>query len=614
MKNIIGYKLLGLFFFLVVSMGTILFFHIENVLNDKEVSYIENRLIKEVKYSDNILSNYHQKILKQNRLFVDPQTYLGIVRELSQLVKKSGLFYIRSYIKSDNGFILTATSATDAQFLAESYDDFGSLDRDDIDILSKAYKNGNNKYIFTGNKIALTVEKGGYKYIVLSEVDKEKVFNVFKEYYILLGSLIVISVFVFLIIYKMIISMHKRFKAIDNSLDDIFDYLLDKKSAKDIRSIKDTSNDQLGFISKKIDENIGYITDKFEAQKRAKIADEKVILELTEVLESAIYNYFDNEVKSVAYSSELNRLKDTANSMLLSMKKLKGDVCTELESYIEYDFIAKIDEDEYEKDAKIMVQKLNKLAYNQSEHLMKLLEDLMELSSNNRLIETHIDRFTEDLHYLLASFKDITKNLDSDYKFVFEFDKSIETIKRENNYINNLFKKFGKKYEESVALLDDLKQGVFKDNKDGFIKRLDAIIEDSSIKDDEAQERLRVKLRELTRNNLSDISHNKVKELLKLLTEEMLKDIKYSLYLIEKRIEKLSKESSTRLVLFESIEKLSKSMKDVILQELKNSEDIETILNNQINKNRDMERYIVDRYKFVGRKEMFRFLSQKGEL
>ena len=614
MRNIIGYKLLGVFLFLIISLGSILFLHMENMIKSSEISYIENQLVKEARYSDSLLTNYNKTLLSRDRYFVDPQSYLTIVRELSKFVKDTKLQYIRSYIVVDGKFILTATSATDAEFVAKSYADYGYIDEKNVEILSQVHDSNSSKYIFLDDKIAIGIDKGKSSYIILSKVDKGKLGTLFSYSYRLLGSIVLISILAFLIIAYMIISIHRKIVSIDNSLGDLFEYILEKKDVDEIRYIENISRDQLGVVSKRINENIKSIIDRFEIERDAKKSDDIVISELIEALKPTLSNHFGQEVLSTANNPRLNELRNITNSMLSNTDRLLQDIQKEIDSYMSRDFISKIDEKDYQGESREFVHNINQLSANQSEHLMNILENLMQFSSNNRLIETHIDRFTEDLNYLLISLKKITDDLDSDYKFVFEFDKSIDIIKKENRYINSILDNFGHKYEASISLLDDLKSGVFRDNRDEFIDRLDRVIRDSSIKDATAQEGLIAKIRDLTADNMVDISSDKVRELLRLLLEELLKDIKYSLYLIEDRVEKLSKDSSTRLVSFESIGELSKSMRDILLQELKNAQEIEDIVTSLINKNSDIEHEIMENNRFVGHKEMYRFLSQKGEL
>ena len=614
MRNVIGYRIVTLFLMLSIASILVSIFYIRDEMREDRETYIKSELMEKTLKSTAIFLRYHEKIFSSNNYYIDPQAYLDIVREVSAFANGTDLEYIKSYIKFNGKFLLTATSASDEEFRAESYDRYGKESVNDIDILSQAYDIDGTQEIFIGDRSAIQLEINNHKYLILTKINRDKLDKSLDNNFSLLIIMVGVLFPILILLLFMLSRIHREIVAIDITLRDFFDYALRDKNIEDIRYIQRISGNQLGQLSTNINHNIKEIIEDIHSNRKREIFDNRVISELIIALNPTLDGSFVQKVDAHTDSENLNTLKEIVNSMMLNMDRALVDINHATTEYINQNYIPSITEENYKDKILSLVKNINQLGKNHSTYLLGTIEHLIEINGNAKFIETHIENSSYTLNDILISTKKIVHTLEGDYKFAFEFDNSIKVIKQENVYVNNLLDNFGSKYEASISLIDDLKSGLFDNDKKAFIHRIDEVIKDSSIRDSDAQKELIDKVRELTNNNIIEASTERVRGLLRLLLEELLKDIRYSLYLIEEKVEKLASDSSTRLSSFKSIENISKELRDMIVQDLENIQKIQDIASIQINKTNDIKYSIIEDNQFIGKKEISRLMLQKGEL
>ncbi len=634
MKNVIRYKIVTLFLLLSIAFGSLFYYYVQSEMKKdelmyqkeriaykkEELSYIKNELIKQILKFTAIFIKHHREVFESNGRFIDPQSYLGTTRDVSAFVKGTKLMYIKSYIKVDDKFLLTSTSATDKEFMAKSYGNYGDVTKSNIEILSQAYSLGGEKEIFMDDKLAIQLEVDGNSYVILSKIDREKIVIAKKKKMYKDSSMdyfVLLFIFMLVILYMLLSALayiHKEIVAIDVTLKDFFEYMLKDKKIENIRYIEKISNDQLGVVSENINSNIKEIVANTLVDKRDKALDNNIILELIDALEPTLVDSFDQEVKSNASNKNLNTLKNIVNSMIPRVDKALSDINRATEEYINKNYVPSLEKGDHGNTTLRLMDNINQLGKNSSTHLVEVVEHLIDINGHAKLIDSHIDNNIYTLNNILSSIKKVVHSLEGDYKFAFEFDNSIKVIKQENIYVNNLLDNFGDKYEASIALMDDLKRGIFDNDTELFKSRINDVIKDSSIRDNDAQKVLIDRVRDLTINNIVEASTEKVRGLLRLLLEELLKDIRYSLYLIENKVEKLSSDASLRLSSFETIVNISKEIREMVVQDLENIQKLQEVSSDQINKTDDVKYDIFDQNKFIGKKEIKKFLIHKGEL
>ena len=141
-------------------------------------------------------------------------------------------------------------------------------------------------------------------------------------------NLIIQALFVLVIItIFMTWLIRKATKPIDvfqNGLEMFFRYI--NKEEKDVGYIDGYSNDEIGELVNSVNKNIDATVAGVEK-------DEKLISEAKEVCKKASLGIFNDEIKSVAHSPELNELKDLVNQLISAIGYNITRVSNALNSY-----------------------------------------------------------------------------------------------------------------------------------------------------------------------------------------------------------------------------------------------------------------------------------------
>ncbi len=141
-------------------------------------------------------------------------------------------------------------------------------------------------------------------------------------------NLIIQALFVLVIItIFMTWLIRKATKPIDvfqNGLEMFFRYI--NKEEKNVGYIDGYSNDEIGELVDSVNKNIDATVAGVEK-------DEKLIAEAKEVCKKASLGIFDDEIKSIAHSPELNELKDLVNQLISAIGYNITRVSNALNSY-----------------------------------------------------------------------------------------------------------------------------------------------------------------------------------------------------------------------------------------------------------------------------------------
>jgi hypothetical protein len=608
MRHSIKYRFIILLIVVNVFFGWMIFL-------DKEKDLAVYQQMQEEKRKDDILQvsliqmtlsllSHHERIFAGE--FIDPQSYLAMVRELSDDIKTTKLLSVKSYIKENNDFILTATSASTESFEGKRYASYRELSQVKIALLAKVYDSHHFKMIREGNTVAMNFVMNTQRFIVfakIKEIKEEKEVLDFKEYLKALGVFTLVSILLLLILLHFVI---RRITRVEKTIKSLFVYLLDKGDKEDIIYIKKPSKDELGRLSKRINEGIEAIVLQTEENRYNAQKDTAIINEMITVVEPTQYGIFGQRLQEQASNPQLTILKNHLNAQVTAMNILLTSIDDTLKSYLSDDYTKSIEIGDYEDKARDVIISINTLGENSSDDLRIRMVFFTLISSTAKHIEAYIESNAYMLEDVLLSLKKILVKVEADYKFAFIFDNSLQVIKKENTYVNKILDTFSKKYIESITLITALNNGEFEDEVDIFIARFHGIVQDSSVRDDDVQKILIDKVKAITSNNLQDTpSKEKINELLALLVDEIIKDIRYSLFLIEDKVYKLASDSSSRLSSFSSIKELSYTINDKIIKELKASGKIEENIR-ELSKQSDDSKYtIIDDYKFLGKDSNF---------
>ncbi|MBN2825747.1 MAG: hypothetical protein JXQ76_10505, partial [Campylobacterales bacterium] len=354
------------------------------------------------------------------------------------------------------------------------------------------------------------------------------------------------------------------------------------------------------------------IVNKIEQDKQNRIQDEKMISEAVRVLDDTTFGIFSPRINATPHSSHLKKLQEQMNQSMELIDNALFEIEHITYEYAQKNFVVEA-RSNYQGSFASIIDNLKTLALNQSNTLLHQFEYLMTVDSSMNMVNNYTYSNSERLGKILDSIKKALHFIENDSKFIFELDNAIKVVKQENSYVNNLIKSFSQKYIASIKLLVEFKSGSFDSKPDRLLERFNEIVKDSSVRDAKAQQELIEKIHELTNHNLRDIDDTKLKELLNLLIQELLKDIQYSLELIEKSLAKLMSNSSNRVSSFAHIQDLTKSSHTTILDEIQNADNIRKVIKNISNQANDMKYEIIDEYDFRDREKVNKLLDNRKD-
>jgi thiaminase len=617
MKNNIKYKIVLLFVVINVVFVLSIAFYIykesqkdqHSLLVHQENEKIETTLIK----STLLLVEHHKNILSGE--YIDPQSYLAVVRDLSAFVKKSMLLSVQSYLKQEDGFVLSATSATDKEFKAQHYAQYESkAPRDLLKLLNQAYRADSLYEVYADNKVAVNFEINGMKYVIIATVDRIKSLSQFNYLYSFIATALFLLLLLVLLIKFILVPLMKEITEIDTVLTKLFSYILNSTDKASVVPVKRVSHSELLKLSNTINSNIDKILKKMDQDSSNLERDNQVLDEMLEALKPTHHSVFKQEIKSKGYRGNVNKLKNSINALMVKMDGILDQLNKTTQSYLNQNYLETIQNDEYRDKMEQLIESINRLGEKQSKYFLDQVNYLIMVDSDMQEVERYIDQNSYTLDDVLASMKKALEMIDADSKFAIEFDNIIKVIKQENRYVNDLLDKFGQKYVESISLANDFRDGIFDDEPQELLNRLNRVVKDSSVRDADAQAKLIEQVKNLTSRDLERVTDEDMQELLSLLIDELLKDVRYSLYLIESKVEKLVGDSSQRVSSFLSIKDLTQGLKDEILHDLESSQKIQKMLKKISNQTNDTKYAILDENHFKDQEKVNELLENRGEL
>jgi methyl-accepting chemotaxis protein len=201
------------------------------------------------------------------------------------------------------------------RFINESFEMMKSLEgkKRDMQFLHDIYKEYKKKMTPLAvesrkhfNKIVKMKDNGAKKRTKLfaDEIESQKVMIFAESFFMIL--------LIALVFYYLVRDFNKSIDNFRNGLYSFFDFLNHKK--ENIEQIKVTSEDELGLMAYKINENISIVQKNIELENR-------LIQEASDIASFANDGYLNKSITITTGNTNLNHLKDNINSMLESLNK-----------------------------------------------------------------------------------------------------------------------------------------------------------------------------------------------------------------------------------------------------------------------------------------------------
>ncbi|MBN2823888.1 MAG: hypothetical protein JXQ76_01080, partial [Campylobacterales bacterium] len=222
----------------------------QEILIDEAKRKIEIDLLKVTL----LLVNYHENIF--NGEYIDPQSYLDIVRKLSLYTKSrtSSLISIESYTKEKEHFILTASSANKDQFKSKTYPQYGDRTTLDAKFLSQVAQSKKFEALHQDNLVAMNFVDRNNQYIVVAKVNKPAPPDKQDFFYVTLLIVLGLVLSIIILLRFIIVPFVRQIWEIDDVLNRLFSYILHQKDANDITYIQNTGGGDFGTLAETVNE------------------------------------------------------------------------------------------------------------------------------------------------------------------------------------------------------------------------------------------------------------------------------------------------------------------------------------------------------------------------
>ena len=461
MKRAIKYKIITLFILLDIILIFLFFLNQYNSVKREKFIQTQNQIGKIALDQSSAFYNTQIEILKEGYID-DIQSYIGAIRELSETAKRLHITSIKTIQEINNVLYITAMSVTDEKFKSKEYPLAIVPYVEEDNYLKEIFINSSMEIVYRGDNLIIPLQIKKKRYIILATITN---IDILYHLYMIFDSIswiILVLLISFVVIASIFLHVviENQVLAIYSSLGKFFEYLKsDIKDSNRLEYIKNVSKDELGQISKMINDNIKEIDSKAQTDNKRLIRDRKLIDELSSVLSLARIGDFRGKVENSGDDPRLNQLKDIVNEMLENIDTLLTQLNSTFSKYANSDFTPLIKENNYKAQIEELINNTNTLGQNLSNSLVIRAKNLIRFYGDSRSVDDFIKNSNTLLKDSLNRLNQISIDLESNLKFGLEFNHSIEVLKKENRYINNQLDTLGSRYahldRRDIKVIDD---------------------------------------------------------------------------------------------------------------------------------------------------------------
>ncbi|MEA3288989.1 MAG: methyl-accepting chemotaxis protein [Campylobacterota bacterium] len=252
-----------------------------------------------------------------------------------------------------------------------------------------------------------TLVTGIYMDDINSEVDKIAKVNSDNLSFTIKGMIVVSLVLILLSIVITTLVINKVFvtpiKNFEKGIVSFFDYI--NKETNQIEQLDQSSKDELGHMSKLVNENI-LKTKKYIDEDR-KIIDETITV-LTEFAKGDLCQRITMSVSN----NELMQLKDILNKMGTNMEQNINAILNVLEKYSKYDYLDKVDTNNLKDHLLKLANGVNELGSSITNTLIKDRENGQTLGDSSNVLLDNVDGLSKNSNEAAASLEETSAALE----------------------------------------------------------------------------------------------------------------------------------------------------------------------------------------------------------
>jgi len=557
MKKVIKYKIIIIFTLLDIILIFLFLLNQYNSVKREKIIETQNQISK-IALNPNSSFHHTQTEIINLGYIDDIQSYIGSIRELSKIVNILHISSIKSIQEINNILYVTTMSVTNKDFNAKNYPLFIKAYSQDNSYLKKILTENNMSTIVKDNNLIIPFKIKKKKYIIMATITNRDIWNNLYMIFDSISWIILILLISFVIMASIFLHVviENQLIAIYSSLKSFFEYLKDDiKDNKKLKYIQKVSSDELGTISKLINENIKEIDIKSQTTNKEIIKDKELIEEIIRVLNLTKVGDFSNKVNIEGDNPKLNELKNIFNEMISNMNSILNKVNSAIYKYINSDFRDSIKEDKYKALLEELINNLNTLGQTFSQILVSKAKNIIKLYDNSINIDEFIKNNNIILENSLEKLNQISIEMENRSKLTLEIKHSIEVFKKENRYINNQLDTLGSQYSH------------------------------------------------LDKNDMKII-------------DDTIKDIRYSLYLFDKNIDKFSSYSSSleNISSTDSTKNTIDTLKNNLNNNLIKSKNIEENIKEILKLINDIKVKIIEDSDFIGKDKVKTYILYKWEV
>ncbi len=285
----------------------------------------------------------------------------------------------------------------------------------------------------------------------IEEADKNNMYSV-------LSTIAIISVIVLILIVLVVSVLSQKLlitplKNLEEGLIGFFNYL--NNETNDLNPLKVTSKDEIGNMSKLINENI-------VKTKRLLDEDKKFIKDVQEVMGKVEKGWFSQNIEATTNNASLIELKNTINNGLKNLKDRLSFVNDTLEKYAKYDYTSKLNTDGIEQNSvieklivniNILRDSINQMLVDNKTNGVTLQDNANVLLSNVQKLSTASNEAAASLEETAAALEQITGNISN----------NTENVVKMSNYANELTNSSNegqKLAQETTVSMDEINEQV----------------------------------------------------------------------------------------------------------------------------------------------------------
>ena len=296
------------------------------------------------------------------------------------------------------------------------------------------------------------------KWAIVSEINTNEALKDIHNLNILLVVLAVIVLVVVLLIalYTLNNTVVKPLKEFEKGLLGFFKYL--NNETKDVSYLKDKRLDEIGDMSRAVNENIKKIENTLTQ-------DRQLLNKTIDVLSEFEKGDLSQRIDVDSSNPSLNELKDVLNKMGENLEKNIKNILSVLNQYTHYNYLEKVDTSVFKKDLLDLSSGVNLLGDSITEMLIENKSNGLTLDNSSQILLKNVDVLNRNsneaaasLEQTAAALEEITSNISNNTSNV---------IKMANyaNELNNSANEGQKLAGETTTSMDEINTQVTSINE-----------------------------------------------------------------------------------------------------------------------------------------------------